>query len=103
MQPERRHTIIVPDNDPQPAEEQSQTQVENKPEQTHNIDKILASQYYRGEKLYKVKWTGIKGTTWEHKTSIPQKMINDFHITCTAKGRKRKRPLKYFVQANPED
>ena len=62
------------------------------------VDKILASAFYRGEKIYKVKWVGKKGTTWERKETVPQNLINQFHINHTATGRKRKRPHKYFVK-----
>lgn len=67
------------------------------------IDKILASSYYRGERLYKVKWVDKKGTTWERKSTIPQELVNQFHIHHTATGRKRKRPHKYFVRVQESD
>ena len=68
-------------------------------EQNYFVEKILASANYKGQKLYKVKWLGLKNTTWERKESLPENMINDFHINHNAQGRKRKRPLKYFNQA----
>lgn len=66
--------------------------------QSHNyfVEKILASTNYKGEKIYKVKWLGLKGTTWERKSSLPENLISDFHINYSAKGRKRRRPFKYF-------
>ena len=67
-------------------------------EQNYFVEKILASTTYKGQKLYKVKWLGLKNTTWERKDTLPENMINDFHIKHNAQGRKRKRPLKYFNQ-----
>ena len=73
--------------------------------ETHNepnyfVEKILASTNYKGEKIYKVKWLVLKNTTWERKSSLPENLINDFHIHHNAQGRKRKRPLKYFKHQN---
>ena len=83
-----------------PAEPQVVDQVpqgtENQREANYFVEKILASTNYKGEKLYKVKWLGLKNATWERKSSLPENMINDFHIHHNAQGRKRKRPLKYF-------
>ena len=82
-------------------------QNETEPEITNEtnlvVDKILASAYYRGERLYRVKWVGKKGSTWEKKQTIPQELVNQFHISHTAKGRKRKRPHRYFVKQQNTD
>ena len=85
-----------------------QSETETDPEPNTNetdlvVDKILASAYYRGERLYKVKWVGKKGSTWEKKQTIPQDMVNQFHISHTAKGRKRKQPHRYFVKQQKTD
>ena len=73
-----------------------QPQNEGNMEQNYFVEKILASANYKGQKLYKVKWLGLKNTTWERKSTLPENLINDFHIAHNAQGRKRKRPLKYF-------
>ena len=72
--------------------------VEDIPEPNYFVEKILASTNYKGEKLYKVKWLGKKGTTWERRSTLPEDLINNFHITHNAKGKKRKRPHKYFIK-----
>ena len=69
-------------------------------EQNYFVEKILESANYKGQKLYKVKWLGLKNSTWERKSSLPENLINDFHIKHNAQGRKRKRPLKYFSKTS---
>ena len=98
---EQNNAELVQKNENNTAQEQAPDLMsENTPEQLYTIDKILASTNYRGERLYKVKWVEKRGTTWERGSSIPEDLINNFHITHNAKGRKRKRPLRYFVQDN---
>ena len=57
------------------------------------IDKIISSSLYNGKRIYKVKWKNIKNTTWENTESLPQKLVQEFHISKTQTGRTRKRRL----------
>ena len=83
--------VIV--NKPNPAPAPRQTR---EPEQNYFVEKILSSTNYKGEKLYKVKWLGLKNTTWERSSTLPENLINEFHIKHNAQGRKRKRPMQFF-------
>ena len=55
------------------------------------IDKIASSGLYNGKRIYKVKWKNVKNTTWENMESLPQTLVQEFHISKTQTGRTRKR------------
>ena len=106
IQPQQQQPILIQDNENDQIEQiNTQNEQNQEPAQEANrdlaepnyfVEKILASTNYKGEKLYKVKWLGLKNTTWERKSTLPENLVNEFHIKYSAQGRKRKRPFKYF-------
>ncbi|PIK54034.1 hypothetical protein BSL78_09063 [Apostichopus japonicus] len=78
---------------------ESPTQVTNVPSKI--AERLLKCQRYNGKLYYKVKWEDHSDTTWELEENISDFLKQEFHISKTLDGKKRKRPLlqkhKYFT------
>lgn len=92
IEPDQEHERLAND-------QESEKEIDDEIQHNYFVEKILASTNYRGEKLYQVKWLGLKNTTWERKSTLPENLINEFHIKHTAQGTKREKPLRYFQKS----
>ena len=96
IQPQQQ-PIPIQDNEKDQTEQTSTQDGQNQePAQEANrelaepnyfVEKILASTNYKGEKLYIVKWLGLKNTTWERKSTLFENLVNEFNtVPKVAKG-----------------
>lgn len=56
--------------------------------------RLLTSRRYNGKMYYRVQWLNSKHSTWELAENISDALIREFHVSRTASGKKRKRPLQ---------
>ncbi|CAC5372486.1 Retrovirus-related Pol polyprotein from transposon 297,Retrovirus-related Pol polyprotein from transposon 17.6 [Mytilus coruscus] len=80
---------------------QNQTRKQNSqdiPFKSNKIEKLVEYSLYQGKPIYKVKFTGKPGTSWQDGSRIPENLKQEYHRQYNAKGQKRKCPgkLKYF-------
>jgi hypothetical protein len=66
----------------------------NGPGQWHSIDKIIACKRQGKQIIYKVRWSSGNKTEWVNGDDITDEAKREFHVTKTASGKSRKRPLQ---------
>ena len=82
------------------------TPLENTPTQTkekytkEEIDRIIKCVKNKGQYQYRIKFKdSTRDQEWQFADMLPQQLIDEFHVNCNQRGRKRKRvvPQKYYT------
>ena len=67
---------------------------------TYEVERLLGKKLINGKLHYKCKWTDGSPPSWEPVENIAEDLVEDFHVTFTQKGTRRKKRkrqnYKYF-------